>query len=191
MALPKTWVSSPSTEVLLGDDLNSNFQYLDTLAADLMKLIVPTGTILPFAGADVPSYFLLCDGSAVSRTTYSTLFAIIGTTWGVGDNSTTFNIPDLRSATLRGVGTSTIFTQNNAITLAQIINDQTQSHLHTTNITGHSAYAGNIPGGGNGYVASDGAPTISSPSVDGANGIPRVGNETTGKARGVNFIIKI
>ena len=56
---------------------------------------IPTATIVPWSSASVPSGFLECDGSAVSRTTYATLFGIVGTTYGVGDGSTTFNVPDL------------------------------------------------------------------------------------------------
>src|SRR6056300_1025776 len=56
---------------------------------------IPTATIVPWSSASIPSGFLECDGSAVSRTTYATLFAIVGTTYGVGDGSTTFNVPDL------------------------------------------------------------------------------------------------
>lgn len=59
-------------------------------------LNVPVGTVLDYAGSAVPSGYLECDGSAVSRTAYPALFASIGTTWGAGDGSTTFNIPDLR-----------------------------------------------------------------------------------------------
>lgn len=53
--------------------------------------------IFPYAAATAPTGFLLCDGAAVSRATYSGLFALIGTTYGAGDGSTTFNVPDLRS----------------------------------------------------------------------------------------------
>ena len=55
----------------------------------------PPGAIIDFGGASAPTGWLLCDGSAVSRTTYSALFAAIGTKWGVGDGSTTFNLPYL------------------------------------------------------------------------------------------------
>lgn len=55
-----------------------------------------TGTVLPFAGTTAPSGWLLCYGQEVSRTTYANLFAIIGTTYGAGDGSTTFVVPDLR-----------------------------------------------------------------------------------------------
>jgi microcystin-dependent protein len=58
----------------------------------------------PGAAASVPSKWLLCDGTAVSRTTYATLFALIGTNYGTGDGSTTFNLPDFRTRFPRGVG---------------------------------------------------------------------------------------
>ena len=54
-----------------------------------------TGTILPWSAASLPSGFLECDGTAVSRSTYSALFGIIGTTYGAGDGSTTFGLPNL------------------------------------------------------------------------------------------------
>jgi microcystin-dependent protein len=56
---------------------------------------IPTATIVPWSSASVPSGFLECNGAAVSRSTYSALFAIVGTTYGAGDGSTTFNVPDL------------------------------------------------------------------------------------------------
>jgi microcystin-dependent protein len=57
---------------------------------------IPTATIVPWSSASVPSGFLECDGTAVSRSTYADLFSIIGTTYGSGDGSTTFNVPDLQ-----------------------------------------------------------------------------------------------
>ena len=57
---------------------------------------IPTATIIPWSSASVPSGFLECDGSAVSRTTYAALFAIVGTTYGNRDGSSTFNVPDLQ-----------------------------------------------------------------------------------------------
>lgn len=62
----------------------------------------PVGTIVDHAGGSVPPGWLVCDGSAISRTTYAGLFGQIGTIWGVGDNSTTFNVPDLRERVTRG-----------------------------------------------------------------------------------------
>ena len=61
--------------------------------------VMPIGGILPFAGNDaVPAGYLLCDGAAVSRTMYPDLFSVIGTTYGAGDGSTTFNVPDYNTA---------------------------------------------------------------------------------------------
>jgi microcystin-dependent protein len=58
--------------------------------------VVPTGSILAWGGSTAPTDYLLCNGSAVSRTTYADLFAITGTAFGVGNGTTTFNLPDLR-----------------------------------------------------------------------------------------------
>jgi len=57
---------------------------------------IPSGTIVPWSDSSIPSGFLECAGAAVSRSTYATLFGIIGTTYGSGDGSTTFNVPDLQ-----------------------------------------------------------------------------------------------
>jgi microcystin-dependent protein len=65
-------------------------------------MTISAGTIIPYGGSSAPSGFLLCDGSAVSRTTYSTLFGVISTTFGSGDGSTTFNVPDLRGRVVAG-----------------------------------------------------------------------------------------
>ena len=71
---------------------------------------LPVGCIVPFTSDVVPENWLLCDGSAVSRTEYALLFSIIGTTYGVGDGSTTFNLPDLRGRVAVGKdGTQTEF----------------------------------------------------------------------------------
>jgi len=63
---------------------------------------INTGIIVPWTDASVPSGFLECDGSAVSRTTYANLFAVIGTTYGAGDGSTTFDLPDLQDNVVMG-----------------------------------------------------------------------------------------
>jgi len=65
-----------------------------------------TGILFPHAGTAVPTGFLLCDGSAVSRTTYAALFAAIGTLWGIGNGSTTFNLPDARGKAFLGADLS-------------------------------------------------------------------------------------
>lgn len=65
---------------------------------------VDTGIMVAYAGSSAPAGWLLCDGTAVSRTTYSALFAILSTSYGVGDGSTTFNLPDFRGRLVVGLG---------------------------------------------------------------------------------------
>ena len=65
------------------------------------------GVIISYPKDTLPTGFLACDGSAVSRTTYAALFAVVGTTYGTGDGSSTFNVPDLRATFLRGAGDQT------------------------------------------------------------------------------------
>ena len=87
-----------------------------TLTAEAVnaELAFPTGAMLPYAGASAPtqtiggvSAWLLCDGTAVSRTTYAALFTALGTTYGPGNGTTTFNLPDLRGRVPMGAGTGT------------------------------------------------------------------------------------
>jgi microcystin-dependent protein len=67
-------------------------------------LLIPLGSVVPYLGTTAPTNWLFCFGQAISRTTYAALFAITGTTYGVGDGSTTFNLPDLRDVDIRGLG---------------------------------------------------------------------------------------
>lgn len=74
-------------------------RWIDEVLTDLAAVGAggpPSGSIIAYGGSSAPTGYLLCDGSAVSRSTYSDLFAVLGTTYGVGDGSTTFNLPDLR-----------------------------------------------------------------------------------------------
>lgn len=63
---------------------------------------IPTGVIFPFTSSTIPTGWLLCDGSAVLRTLYYQLFDVIGTTYGAGNGTTTFNLPDLRGRVIAG-----------------------------------------------------------------------------------------
>ena len=78
-------------------------QDLLDLAGALAALLTPVGVVECFARAAAPGGWLACDGAAVSRTTYADLFAAIGTAFGAGDGSTTFNLPDLRGEFVRGL----------------------------------------------------------------------------------------
>jgi microcystin-dependent protein len=71
----------------------------------LSTLLIPSGTIAMWPTATPPTDWLICNGAAVSRTTYSTLFVLFGTTFGAGNGSTTFNVPDYRNKMPYGSGT--------------------------------------------------------------------------------------
>ena len=73
---------------------------------DTINTNTPVGSISLFAGSTAPTGWLICDGSAVSRTTYANLFSVIGTTYGTGDGSTTFNIPNLKGKVPVGLNSS-------------------------------------------------------------------------------------
>lgn len=66
------------------------------LSGGVSPILMPIGAIMDYAGTSAPPLFVLCAGQAISRTTYASLFATIGTTYGIGDGSTTFNVPDYR-----------------------------------------------------------------------------------------------
>lgn len=77
-----------------------------TLTWGGVSVLNPTGTVIAFAGNSAPHGYLICNGAAVSRTTYAKLFAVIGTTYGAGNGSTTFNLPNLTNRFIMGSGTA-------------------------------------------------------------------------------------
>lgn len=91
---------------------------------------ITPGTVIYSAIPTTPTGFLICDGSELDRTVYSNLFSAIGTNFGTGNGSTTFNIPDLRGAYIRGTGTSIKYTYNTNTLLGQYINQKILSHNH-------------------------------------------------------------
>lgn len=89
---------------------------------------IPSGVILPFGGSSAPTGFLMCDGSAVSRTTYADLFDVIGTTYGSGDGSTTFNLPNLSSGVLPSSSTVDVVGNGNALGIVDDISTEAKQH---------------------------------------------------------------
>lgn len=133
--------------------------------------LVPVGALMPYYGASAPQGFLLCDGMAVSRSTYAALYAVIGDAAGNGDGSTTFNVPDVRGLFLRGVsGTSgndpdtlTRTAQapggNTGNAVGSVQDDAFESHTHNMNrATGAGGTIGGAepPHNGVGAGAGDG-----------------------------------
>lgn len=90
----------------------------------------PIGTVNAFAGATAPDGWLLCDGSAVSRTTYAALFAVIGTTYGSGNGSTTFNVPNLTNRMAVGSGGTYTRGQSGGAATVTLTSGQVPSHDH-------------------------------------------------------------
>jgi microcystin-dependent protein len=109
---------------------------------------IPTATIVPWSDSSVPSGFLECNGAAVSRSTYATLFGIIGTTYGSGDGSTTFNVPDLQDNVAVGKsGTKNLASTGGANTVTATGNiggSTANATLSTAQLASHSH-----PKGGN------------------------------------------
>lgn len=98
---------------LNNQELTAIVQQLQTEVAELKTGANPIGTIIAVGHTTLPSGYLECNGQAVSRSTYSELFSLIGTTYGEGDGSSTFNVPDLRGEFLRGAGTNSHANQGN------------------------------------------------------------------------------
>lgn len=82
----------------------TNAKLAGSISADKLAtgLLPPTGSVTSYAGTSAPTGWLLCDGTAISRTTYAALFAVINTTYGIGDGGTTFNLPNLKGRVLVG-----------------------------------------------------------------------------------------
>jgi microcystin-dependent protein len=121
-----------------------------TLAGDGTNIynVIPPGGLLPYAGSSAPTGWLLCNGAAISRSTYANLFAAIGTAYGFGDGVTTFNIPDLRGLTLVGAGSGSGLTQRN---LGQVGGEENHQ-LSVNELAAHT----HPPGGGTNFVTSPG-----------------------------------
>jgi microcystin-dependent protein len=97
---------------------------------------VPVGVVAPFSGDVAPAGWLLCDGSALSRTTHQALFDVIQTSFGAGDGNSTFNIPDLRGRMATGMGThAKVDTLGDSDGLG--VASRTPEHSHTVNSHRH------------------------------------------------------
>ena len=96
---------------------------------------VPIGSVFNLATTTVPTGFLECNGAAISRSTYASLFATISTTWGAGDGSSTFNLPDLRGQFVRGWDNSAGVDSGRSFASSQ--SDQNKSHNHSITDSGH------------------------------------------------------
>ncbi len=173
-------------------------QYVDSAVASG----VPTGVLTMWSTGTAPSGWLLCNGAAVSRTTYAALFAVIGTTFGAGDTTTTFNLPDYRDR--MPIGANTIAASIGATGGSK--DAVVVSHTHTASTTatdsGHQhTYNQTIVG--NQFAGTDTAGNFARTAVNTSIGYANISASTTVNSTGVsgtnanmppylgiNFIIK-
>lgn len=175
----------------------------------LADAFMPVGTVIHTACTTAPNGFLACDGAAVSRTTYADLFSAIGTTYGAGDGSTTFTLPDLRGLFVRGAGAHGTMTKAaggafDGGSVGATSNDQMQGHRHFQGFGssgGDGARFGRKSGLGSitsyyDYDAGVGSGSMtdaaytSLPEDDASNGTPRTGNETKPASISLLYCIK-
>ena len=168
--------------------------------------MLPSGMIVAYAGAQPPEGWLPCDGRAVSRATYASLYGVVGNTWGRGDAATTFNLPDQRGRFLRGVDGGAGHDPDAAMRISindggnmgdavgSLQRDAMQGHAHATD---QLLLVGNTDAQGTARIAKSDQPSVpfrittNALISDGAHGVPQISGETRPQNASVNYIIKI
>jgi microcystin-dependent protein len=170
----------------------------------LGTFLVPTGSLIMWASNTIPTDWKLCNGAAISRVTYGTLFSLLGTTFGAGDGTTTFNLPDFRNKFPYGVDTVAIggtggsadsIVVSHTHTATSTVTDPTHSHPViaeiNVNLAGGGARTvpssgGNVGAGFVTNVATTGITVATTNASTGASGT----NANLPPYLGINFIIK-
>ena len=148
-------------------DGDGSFSYL-TLATGFVS-----GMLMPYAGASAPSGWLLCYGQAISRTTYADLFTVIGTVYGVGDGSSTFNVPDLRGRVVAGQDDMGGSSANRLTNQTGGLNGDTL--VDTGGSETHTLTEAQLPAHSHGTVVTNVGSTSSTNTGDGTNRIRLTG----------------
>jgi microcystin-dependent protein len=158
---------------------------------------IPYGAIMPFAMSAVPFGWLVCNGAGVSRTTYANLFAAIGTVWGTGDGSTTFNVPNFLGSFLRGWnGTASGLDANRAFGSFQANAYTNHTHTATSIDAGHIHQiintGPNANGGGDGWLVNPNPARLTPTQTGFAQITTTVNESTTGstETRPDNFAVQ-
>lgn len=169
---------------------------------DLINQLVPPGSVISYGGLTAPANWLLCDGTAVSRTTYAALFNIVGVNFGSGDGSTTFNVPDFRGQFLRGVdgaagrdpdsGSRTAMNPggNTGNNVGSVQGNALQSHTHSASseFTSPGGGAFSVTSGNNFVSPGFATPTNFTVNTPNSGSISTETRPTNGY---INFIIKV
>ena len=171
---PWLWGSSDGQNFYVWNPSNFNVNYANSAGNG-----VPPGAIMPFAMNSAPAGWLAANGTAVSRSTYAALFAAISTTYGAGNGSTTFALPDLRGYFVRGSGTNSDGTASGAFGAKQT--DEFKSHQHTSGY--HIVTTG-------GYGQTNTGSTFATSTGTGTNTNATGGTETRPKNIAMLYCIK-
>lgn len=169
---------------------NAQAQALAHRTAYLKKRTNPIGEVIMWAGVSAPYGYLICNGSAISRTTYSELFAITGIAFGQGNGTTTFNLPDLRGRFVRGLDGGAGLDPDAASRTAMNTGGNTGSNIGSVQADAFESHNHSIDavGGINVAPVADTSNSSSTPtSIDTNN---TGGNETRPVNAYLNFIIK-
>ncbi len=126
-----------------------------TIDAGSVPVLNPTGSLVMFGGGTAPDGWLLCQGQAISRSTYVNLFNVIGTTFGAGDGSTTFNIPDMQNKMPRMDVPELGLTGG-----AEVHSHSVADHTHTIDNHAHTIEGGTTPAHAHMYHTQSGSPNV-------------------------------
>ena len=193
------FTGTPTGPTPAANDSSSKIATTAFVAAAISAInVFPSGQVGQFFMSSLPGGWLLCDGSAVSRTTYASLFGTIGTTYGAGNGTTTFNLPNCQGYFLRGLNTSGSGPDSGR-SPGSTQTDALQGHIHrngsasnnqalfvyTDTTTDMPGLATGNPNQNAGGANVQGVTSV--PITDGTNGTPRTSTET----RPVNLAIVI
>lgn len=170
-----------------GTNLDTGSIASSKLATATIQLLAPTGAINAYAGSIAPTGWLLCDGAAVSRATYADLFALIGTTYGVGDGTTTFNLPDMKGRVIVGkaaTGTFAALNNKGGAETHTLTTAEMPSHAHTADGDLTAASAGSHSHTADGDLAAASALTTHSHTADGDLAASSAGSHSHGSSIG-------
>lgn len=155
-------------------------------------LLVPTGSVMQYAGGSAPTGWLICDGSAVSRTTYATLFAVISTTYGVGDGSTTFNLPNTQGKSVFGYNSGdTSFDalgETGGSKTTTLTTNELPAHTHTGTTDSDGAHTHSITDPGHTHALSNDEVVASGVGSTVANRDEGTGETTGSSTTGISIV---
>jgi microcystin-dependent protein len=180
-----------ATNAVSTTKIQDNAITLAKLATELQAFLMPTGSVMHFAGDTAPTGWFICDGGAINRTTYATLFAIVGVRFGSGDGTTTFNLPDGRGRVIRMVDGSAGRDPDSAARTAMNSGGSTGNNIGSVQTDQYASHTHTVSSplnlqSGTGIQSNAGIQAGSATFTTSASG----GNETRMKNWNANLIIK-